>query len=103
MAKQKKNGPSLTLTPFYLTSLKLDEWPTLRHVFMLGLGSFMSRNNVFRPSLSSIYFRLTLLNLFFTFNIFLRNPVFGVHPTPVVPKIVKILTVLEFDEIHLGN
>ena len=34
---------------------------------------------------------------------FSKNPVFGVHPTPVSSKFVKIPTVSESDEIQQGS
>ena len=33
---------------------------------------------------------------------FSKNPIFGIHPTPVASKFVKIPTVLESDEIRQG-
>ena len=54
------------------------------------MGPFFPQNNLFCPGSSSIYFN-DELNLFFSFKIFLKNPVFGVHRVRYAPKIVKIL------------
>ena len=97
-----KNG--LSLSQFLFCSnliLKLDMWPTLRHVFLTYPDSFLL---LFRPGSSSIYFKRTLLNLFSTFEIFLKNPnfFFG-SPSTQRPENRENSTVAEFNEIHLGN
>ena len=67
--------------------LQVNGWSTGPPGF--GVSQFLPQNNLFFHGLSSIYFKMNL-NLFSTFKIFLKNPVFRVHQTPNAPKIMKI-------------
>ena len=71
---------------------------------MTGLSLFLSRNNLFHLGLSSIYLKKTFLNLFSIFDFFfLKNPGFwGPLGTRHLEK-RENSTVLEFNEIRLGN
>ena len=62
---------------------------------------FLFRHNLFCPISSFNYLKCTSLNIF-NFRDFSKNPVFEVHPTSDASKIMKNLTVLEFNEIRLG-
>ena len=66
--------------------LKLDMWPTSRHVSTTRPSSFLSRNNLFHSASSSIYlFYFPLLRFFSKIPFF-----FGIQQAPDAPKIVKI-------------
>ena len=56
-------GSFSSLPLFVLTQVKLSVWPTSRHVSMPRLSSFFPRNNLFRLDSSSIYYKITFVQL----------------------------------------
>ena len=60
----------------------------------------------FKINLQSFFFlkeKREILKLLSKNKIFIKKPIFGVHPALVASKIVKNPTVSKFNEIRLGN
>ena len=84
---------------FFSSFYTLDTWPTSRHMSLDCSESVLPRKIYFVSVQVPIILNVHSLNIF-NFRDFSKNPVFG--GLPDAPKIVKILTISEFNEILLG-
>ena len=89
---------------FFFSFYTLDTWLTSCHVSPLTRVRFCPKTIYFIPVKVQIILYELSLNYYSTSKIFFKNLFFfWVHRIPITLKNVKILTVLEFDEIRLGS